>query len=195
MIAQFYAKCLKLPVPNPAIHANPTIFERWAHSEVLWQYTHAAQDLIFHQILGGDWKGAEAALTSLQFVENKCRVVDPYHLLTDYSAVLDAVHFTPPANDDGVSHLSYLQRIRLIDFQRFIQTYAIIFKIHPELVIQQAANMPDDSSITREAVRIVGNAELGNFVLTSQLVAHFTVHNHCRTDFREIQQTRRGSNS
>jgi hypothetical protein len=25
---------------------------------------------------------------------------------------------------------------------RFVTTYAIIFKIHPELVIQQAANMP-----------------------------------------------------
>jgi hypothetical protein len=100
--------------------------------------------------MAGDWKGIEEALTSLQFVENKCRCVDPYHLLTDYSAVLDATHFVAPASEDGVPHLSYLQRIRLMDFQRFVKTYAIIFKIHPELVIQQAANMPDDSAITRE---------------------------------------------
>ena len=53
------------------------------------------------------------------------------------SAVLDATHVVAPLSDDGVPHLSYLQRIRLMDFQRFIKTYAIIFKIHPELVIQQ----------------------------------------------------------
>ena len=160
MMADFFHKCLNLPVPNAGIHANPTIFERWEHAEVLWQYTHAAQDLIYHSILAGDWKGVEHSLTSLQFVENKCRVVDPYHLLTDYSAALDASHFVPPASDDGVPFLSYLQRIRLLDFQRFVKTYAIIFKIHPELVIQQAANMPDESSITREAVRIVGDASI-----------------------------------
>jgi len=137
MMANFYAKCLREPVPNPAIHANPTIFERWEHAEVLWQYTHAAQDLVYHSILAGDWKGVENVLTSLQFVENKCRVVDPYHLLTDYSATLDASHFVPPASDDGVPFLSYLQRIRLLDFHRFVKTYAVIFKIHPELVIQQ----------------------------------------------------------
>ena len=31
----------------------------------------------------------EAALTSLKFIEDKCRMVGPYHLLTDYSAALD----------------------------------------------------------------------------------------------------------
>ena len=39
-------------------------------------------------------------------------------------------------------------------------TYAVIFKIHPELVLQQAANMPDGSAITREAERIVGDADV-----------------------------------
>ena len=42
-MADFYAKCLKLPSPNPAIHANPTVQERWIHAETLWQYCHAAQ--------------------------------------------------------------------------------------------------------------------------------------------------------
>jgi hypothetical protein len=45
---------------------------------------HAPQDLIYHQILAVDWKGIEDSLTSLQFVEIKCRSVEPYHLLTDY---------------------------------------------------------------------------------------------------------------
>ena len=39
-------------------------------------------------------------------------------------------------------------------------TYAVIFKIHPELVLQQAANMPDGSAIAREAERIVGDADV-----------------------------------
>ena len=54
----------------------------------------------------------------------------------------------------------YIQRTRLLDFQRFVATYAVIFKIHPELVLQQAANMPDGSAITREAERIVGDADV-----------------------------------
>ena len=51
----------------------------------------------------------ESALTSLTFIEDKCRMVGPYHLLTDYSAALDAGHFVPPADEDGVPNLSYLQ--------------------------------------------------------------------------------------
>jgi hypothetical protein len=35
-----------------------------------------------------------------------------------------------PINDDGVENLSFLQRIRIIDFQRFVMTYAINFKIY-----------------------------------------------------------------
>ena len=40
------------------------------------------------------------------------------------------------------------------------QTYQIVFCSHPELVVQQASNMPDASSVASEATRIVGDVEV-----------------------------------
>ena len=68
---------------HPSIHLSTYPYDLHAY------ISHAGQDLCFHQILGGDWKGVESALTSLTFIEDKCRMVGPYHLLTDYSAALD----------------------------------------------------------------------------------------------------------
>ena len=42
-LAAFYRHTLALPAPNAAIHANPTVHERWTHAELLWQYSHAVQ--------------------------------------------------------------------------------------------------------------------------------------------------------
>ena len=72
--------CLKLnPKPQP---------------RQVFQYAHACEDLVFHLLHGGSWKGVEDTLTSLKFIENKCRAVDPFHLQTDYSAALDS-HLVP----------------------------------------------------------------------------------------------------
>lgn len=110
--------------------------------------------VVFHLLNGGSWKGVEDTLTSLKFIENKCRAVDPYHLQTDYSAALDSQLVVVTENDDAPG-LSYLQRVRVKDFSQFVKTYAAVFRSHPELVIQQAANMPDDSPVSKAAILIV----------------------------------------
>jgi len=81
-------------------------------SEQVYQYAHACSDLVFHLLQGGSWKGVEDTLTSLRFIEEKCRAVDPYHLQTDYSAALDSSLVTITENDDSPG-LSYLQRVRV----------------------------------------------------------------------------------
>jgi WD40 repeat protein len=111
----------------------------------------------------------ESRLTDLRFVEEKCRSVDPYHLLTDFSAALDTPsRFIPPQGAEGgggaeeagaAPGLSFLQRVRVLDFRGFVSMYAAVFAAHPEIVLQQAMNMPDASTVAGEALRIVGDAK------------------------------------
>jgi len=72
------------------IHIYTTQIHTYSYTHVL----HAAQDLVYHQILAVDWKGIEDCLTSLQLIETKCRSVDPYHLLTDYRHHFSSFIFT-----------------------------------------------------------------------------------------------------
>ena len=57
-----------------------------------------------------------------------------------------------------VNHENKLQRI--LNYKKNEQTYQVVFASHSELVIQQASNMPDASSVASEAARIVGDVEV-----------------------------------
>ena len=165
-LARGYAAALVGPPPPLDLPDEATAFERWGGAERLWQRTHAAEDVVYHLLCAGDWAGVEARLTDLGFVEEKSRAVDPYHLLTDYSAALDTPwRFAPPAEeaaaaaDSGrAAGLSFMQRVRVLDFLSFVSMYAAVFAAHPEIVLQQGMNMPDGSTVAGEALRIVGDA-------------------------------------
>ena len=87
-LADFFGHQINKEKPNELANARGSVMERWLHAELLWQFVHATQDLIFHRILAKDWKLVEILLTSLKFIETKSRAADPYHLLTDFSAAL-----------------------------------------------------------------------------------------------------------
>ena len=166
-LAAGYAAALAGPRPPADLPDEATAFERWGAAERLWQRVHAAEDLVYHQLCAGDWGGAEARLTDLAFVEEKSRSVDPYHLLTDYSAALDTPwRFAPPPDAAGgdaggagaAAGLSFVQRVRVLDFLSFVSMYAAVVAAHPEIVLQQAMNMPDASTVAKEALRVVGDA-------------------------------------
>jgi WD40 repeat protein len=55
--------------------------------------------------------------------------------------------------------VSSAQRVRVLDFQSFISMYAAVLAAHPEIALQQAMNMPDASTVAKEALRIVGDAK------------------------------------
>ena len=60
----------------------------------------------------------------------------------------DATHFIYfEEDDDSIPTLSFLQRIRIGVFQKFVNTFADIFKLHPELVIQQVLTSPPPSDV------------------------------------------------
>jgi hypothetical protein len=114
LMSAFFQAALERPAPGTCYpdEGELTSFERWVMSEQVYQYAHACSDLVFHLLQGGSWKGVEDTLTSLRFIEEKCRAVDPYHLQTDYSAALDSSLVTITENDDSPG-LSYLQRVRV----------------------------------------------------------------------------------
>ena len=93
LLSLHYERVLGTPMPNAVIHDNPSTFERWSHAEQRWQFVHAAQDVVFHKMLGGEWKAVENLLTSLHFIENKCRCAPPALLPRDSPA--------PPRHDSG----------------------------------------------------------------------------------------------
>lgn len=97
-------------------------------------------ELPYQLFKGEEWAKLENLLCDLEFIENKLRLQNAFDLLQDYQNV----YLEKNSDANYISH-------NIKDFHEFVQNEIYILREYPHLVMQQALNQPDDSSVTNAA--------------------------------------------
>jgi WD40 repeat protein len=121
---------------KPELHAR--IVNAWSDfrnlpSEYAWRWVN------YHLYHACMWAELERTLCDLAFIEAKSLAGMIYELMKDYDTAQTAKELQEP------------QRVRILEFGRFLRAQGPVLAGHPELTLQQALNEPDSSTVARSA--------------------------------------------
>eukprot|EP01129_Flabellula_baltica_P005804 TRINITY_DN2127_c0_g1_i1.p1 TRINITY_DN2127_c0_g1~~TRINITY_DN2127_c0_g1_i1.p1 ORF type:complete len:2266 (+),score=515.97 TRINITY_DN2127_c0_g1_i1:47-6844(+) len=102
----------------------------------------AVREIVYHMAQGKQWKNLVTVLTDIYFIELKITLDMPYGLINDYAI----------ATSNDIDNYEGKDLVR--EYREFVKANREVLMHDPELTYQQAANLPEHSTIAQEAIGI-----------------------------------------
>ncbi len=110
----------------------------------------AFNELPHHLMKAGEWTQLENMLCNINFLVSKCKLGLVQQLLEDYTP---SATLLPPGK--GKELARFLQQSRVLEFKSFVSRNLHVLTSSPSLTLQQAANEPTTSLVSKAAVEII----------------------------------------